>query len=529
VGAKYGLVGVTSTPGNYNFTITVSDGANIVTQNATIKIPSILILDEYQMPNAVEGTTYFPRQLHYSSAVPGSPSFALQSGWLPAGMTLSPSGVLQGTPAAGSHGTYNFTVALNQFGETVYRGFSITVVPAIIFGLPMLPPPTAGAERVYTVSNPTVNVQLQLFSVFVQPPTTAGEDRVYTVSGNSLPPGLSLSSSGLLSGTISNPGTWSFQISVNNSFTGLMAQDNFTIQYRPGAAASNVISLLGSSTLDAAPVGKSWYWTFGAANGVIGPSGYSWAITSGGLPPGMYLATGPQQPQAPSTFPGGATIIGAPRTTGSYTFTLTATDFSSPPVSVSQTYTINVVALDADWQWTPFATRNFPGYNGYLRILGGTPPYNVTLAPGSQPLPSGATLNPDGSLTGQIYEGGSFYVWLRIQDSGPSPLLLGQQGHNLVVTPDILGVFQVSIDPSPAFTAIRYQGYNFTVRASGGSGTYYWRAQNGSLPPGLFLSTSGPSPVVSITGTPTAAGTYSFDIVATDNANLSFYASSTTI
>src|SRR5262249_21342378 len=82
----------------------------------------------------------------------------------------------------------------------------------------------------------------------------------------------------------------------------------------------------------------------------------------------------------------------------------------------------------------------------------------------------------------------------------------------------------VSIDQSQAFIAVRNQPYNFTVRAFGGSGTYQWRTQNGSLPPGLSLSTAGPSPTVNITGTPTAAGTYQFDVVATDNATLSFYA-----
>src|SRR5262249_59786839 len=111
-----------------------------------------------------------------------------------------------------------------------------------------------------------------------------------------------------------------------------------------------------------------------------------------------------------------------------------------------------------------------------------------------------------------------------IQDSSPSPIVLGQQGHNLVVNSDVGGAFQVSIDQSQAFIAVRNQPYNFTVRAFGGSGTYQWRTQNGSLPPGLSLSTAGPSPTVNITGTPTAAGTYQFDVGATDNANRSSYA-----
>jgi hypothetical protein len=505
-GTSYGLVGVNATPGTYNFTISVNDGTNTVTQNATLTIPGILITDAYEIPNATEGVAYSPRQLHYSTLAPGPSTFSLAPGSsLPSGMALTPAGVLQGTPAAGTRGMYYFTAVLDQNSETTQRNFNMVVLPYSITN-----------QQIQILNSAVVNQQFT---------TTPAAALNWYVSGGSLPNGLSLSAGGLLSGTIASTGTWWFQLSANDA-TGLAAQQNFAIHYRPGPTASSLIAITGPNTLDAITVGGQWWQgSFSASNGVMGPSGYSWAITSGSLPPGMFLATGALMPQSCcSTSPVGALLSGLPRQTGTFNFTLTATDSSTPPVSVSQNYTLNVVALDTDWQWTPAAVRNFPGYNGYLRILGGTAPYSVTLAPGSQPLPSGATLNADGSITGQIYEGGLFYPSVRIQDSSAVPIVMRQHSQNLVVNSDIGGVFQISIDPTPAYVAVRNQSYSFPLRAYGGSGNYQWRTQNGSLPPGLFLSTSGPSATANIVGTPTVAGTYAFDIVATDNANLSYYA-----
>jgi hypothetical protein len=56
--------------------------------------------------------------------------------------------------------------------------------------------------------------------------------------------------------------------------------------------------------------------------------------------------------------------------------------------------------------------------------------------------------------------------------------------------------------------------YSETITAQGGTAPYSYALSTGSLPPGLALSSSGV-----ISGTPTAAGTYSFSVGVTD-ANL---------
>ena len=60
--------------------------------------------------------------------------------------------------------------------------------------------------------------------------------------------------------------------------------------------------------------------------------------------------------------------------------------------------------------------------------------------------------------------------------------------------------------------------YSYTWKASEGSGSYpmSWSIENGSLPPGLSLSTSGDTRSATASGTPKAAGSYSFYLVLKD-------------
>lgn len=53
--------------------------------------------------------------------------------------------------------------------------------------------------------------------------------------------------------------------------------------------------------------------------------------------------------------------------------------------------------------------------------------------------------------------------------------------------------------------------YSASLAASGGSGSYTWSVSSGSLPTGVSLSAAG-----AITGTPTAAGDFTFTVRATD-------------
>jgi hypothetical protein len=72
----------------------------------------------------------------------------------------------------------------------------------------------------------------------------------------------------------------------------------------------------------------------------------------------------------------------------------------------------------------------------------------------------------------------------------------------------------VATTPAPPAGIVTnaYPGFSFGV-ASGGSPPFSWKVTLGAVPPGLALGADG-----SLTGTPTAAGSFAFTVTATDSA-----------
>ena len=60
-------------------------------------------------------------------------------------------------------------------------------------------------------------------------------------------------------------------------------------------------------------------------------------------------------------------------------------------------------------------------YNTDLAVQGGTAPYTWTLAAGSDPLPEGMVLTPEGKLLGVMTAAGDFSFTVRVTDSSPTP------------------------------------------------------------------------------------------------------------
>ena len=74
----------------------------------------------------------------------------------------------------------------------------------------------------------------------------------------------------------------------------------------------------------------------------------------------------------------------------------------------------------------------------------------------------------------------------------------------------------VAMTPAPPAGIVTnpYPGFSFGV-ASGGSPPFTWSVTVGAVPPGLALGADG-----SLTGTPTAAGSFAFTVTATDSAQM---------
>ena len=123
-------------------------------------------------------------------------------------------------------------------------------------------------------------------------------------------------------------------------------------------------------------------------------------------------------------------------------------------------------------------------------------------------LPYGLSIDSDGNITGTPLVGGVFRAYL----SGRDRNFLGLAATELVIT--VSGgpiLFLTTTLPK----ATQNQAYLQTIQLSGGVPPFKFDLSSSALPAGLTLSQSG-----TLSGTPTAAGTFPLTVRATDSANL---------
>src|SRR5580658_2558949 len=160
----------------------------------------------------------------------------------------------------------------------------------------------------------------------------------------------------------------------------------------------------------------------------------------------------------------------------------------NPPVSVTTTS-------------LPVGTVG-PAYSSTLTATGGSGGYTWSLFSGS--LPAGLTLASSGLIGGTPSAAGTAPITVKAADSDG---LTARQ--NLSITVD--SAITITTTSLPAGTV--GIPYSQTFTATGGSGQYTWSVSAGALPAGLTLSASSGQ----LSGTPSAAGTYSFTITVTDS------------
>jgi len=450
--------------------VVVAHPANtgVATPSATLAILSSTL------PDGVVSNTY-SGPVHIFGGF-GAITASISSGALPAGLTLDPStGVISGTPTV--PGDYLFTVQVTD-------SFTPPAVATQVYKLHVAPPLLISAP---VGTDGVVNAP---YSVTLAATGGTGNDTWTSIAGV-LPAGLSLSPSGVLSGTPTQVNLAGNTITVQVKDSGSPAQTaqvNITIRI----AAALLINTAPGSLPDAV-VGTPYSFTFQSSGGI---APIRWTLASGQLPTGLSLNSN-------------GTLSGTPTATGSFMFAVRAGDGSSP----SQTITINVAIRSA----SPLVITSVGGalpdavagqpYGFALQATGGTLPLAWTVMNGV--LPAGLILSGTGLLSGTptIANPSPTAFTVQVQDSG-SPA----QIKSLLFTIRVPAPLTIAPASGPLPDALAGVAFNTTLTTTGGVGPVIFSLTGGALPAGLTLSPAGV-----ITGATNAVGNYAFTVKAVDS------------
>jgi hypothetical protein len=202
------LSGTPTTAGSYTFTIVAKDATHSNLTGSfkyTLTVNPAITLGGLALKAATAGNAV-SQQLTASGGSGKGHRFALAAtSKLPAGLVLSSGEVLSGTPTVA--GTYTFTaIATDSNGATGSQSYTLKVDSAIVFTTTTLPSAQVGKS---------FSQQLK---------ATGGSGTGYAYQSTALPPGLKLSSAGLLSGTPTTAGTYTFTVTVTESNNGTCSE-----------------------------------------------------------------------------------------------------------------------------------------------------------------------------------------------------------------------------------------------------------------------------------------------------------------
>ncbi|WP_124983141.1 putative Ig domain-containing protein [Ralstonia solanacearum] len=406
-------------------------------------------------------------------------TYALASGSLPPGLSLSTGGTLSGTPTSSGSFSFAITATDSSTGTGPFSATSGTLSLTVSAPTVTLSPSSLTSATVGAASSQSVSA-----SGGTSPYT-------YAITAGALPGGMSLSSAGVLSGTPTAGGSFSFTVTATDSsggtgpYTGSRA---YTLTVN--APTLSITPAAGSLS---ATGGVAYSQSFVAASGTT-PYTYALAVNSGTLPTGLSFNTAT------------GVLSGTPTTTGTVNFTVTGTDSSTGtgPYTVSAIYTLTTSAPTVSLSPTTLSSVTVgTATSQSVTASGGASPYSYAVVSGA--LPAGLSLNAStGTLAGTPTAAGTFSFTVRGTDANAYS---GTRSYSLTVAAPTIALSPTTLAGATVSTA-----YSQSVTASGGTAPYTYAVTSGALPTGLSLSSAG-----TLSGTPTAGGSFSVTISATDS------------
>ena len=537
--------------GNDSFTYTATGpGGTSALATVTLTIsPPTLVISPNSLSNATASNAYSQTLSTANGATPYR--YAVSSGAVPPGLSLGSGGVLSGTPSV--VGTFNFTVtSTDAHNATGSKAYSLTVGAATI----AITPTTLGPLNAGTAYGQTLSA-------------TGGNGSYTWSTAGSLPPGITVnSSSGLVSGTPTSGGNYSFTVTATDSLGSTGSRGyGVTVNDQAPVASNSTLTVQGGSNNNLVALNftggsvSQLSIVSNASNGTATATGTTILFTPS---PGF---------SGPDSFTYNATGPGGTSNTATVSVTVTAPTISITPATLTN------------------ATQN-TAYSQALTASGSSGSYAFSVVAGS--LPAGMNLSSVGLLSGTPSAVGSSNFTVRAMSSsgffgdhaytltvtsqapvaGPVSLSVAANSSANPVTLNLSGGTTASVSVSSAAThgttsvsgtSITYTptaGYSgndsFTYTATGpggsssaatvsitvsaptlaitpatpslpaatlntayppvalsassGTAPYSYAVTAGSLPAGLSLNTT----TGTISGTPTAIATYNFTITATD-------------
>jgi hypothetical protein len=213
------LSGTPAAAGTFAFIVQVVDK----TGQAATKATSLLVVAglalSFAAPPPGEAGVFYRHRLAATDGAAGH-EWSVTAGHLPDGILLDPAtGILAGTPS--DKGSYSFTVQVTDAaGQAVTRATSLTVdAPVLAFPVP---PGQAGAEYRHELT------------------VTGGTgEREWSVTAGHLPDGILLDpATGILAGTASDEGSYSFTVQVTDAADQAVALATSLAVLPPGRGSS---------------------------------------------------------------------------------------------------------------------------------------------------------------------------------------------------------------------------------------------------------------------------------------------------